>query len=136
MNYANIQEKYAAEFKEFLKEKLNKIRQEQADIEILLSGNQPVTLNNNTGTEPNLSGYKPVWTWKQKIIYILGKKDLTTTEIVNKIIENEPNLENQRSKVVGTVSAILSSCSKKTTDMFGKYQNDRGLYVYKLNKNE
>lgn len=137
MNNSDIHDKYEAEFNEFLRAKIETIKRQQEELESLLNGKHNlipniIELPSDQSLNPN--GYKSVWTWKQKIIYFLEQGDYTTTEIVNSIIVNEPNLKSDRSKVVGSVSAVLSAKSKKPSDIFSKYQNERGLNIYKLNE--
>lgn len=139
MSKQTIQEKYEAEFREFLKEKLDKIKKEQSELESLICGKDFGDSSSSTNilkveVKQPISEYKSIWTWKQKVIYILKQSDATTTEIVSKVLEHEPELNGERSKIVGTISAILSAKSKNPSDLFSKYQNDRGLSVYKLNQ--
>lgn len=151
MQTQNIQQKYQAEFEQFLKEKLEAVKREQLELETLLNGGipKPYTaektppaldevstplLNEGTTDFVPLSGYRKLWTWRKKIDFFLSSADMTTTEIVDAIILAEPNLEKDRSQIVGTVSAVLSARSKKPTDAYSKIKNDRNVNVFSLNK--
>ena len=77
----------------------------------------------NNGTEIKYpQGYNPKWVWKDKITYLL--KDtflpLSTTEIVNKFLQIEPDFD--RKKVTASISATISTHIK--TGHFTKYNSD------------
>ena len=138
MQTVNLKDKYNAEFKEFLISKLTNAKQEVIEIECLLKGLSQSTVSPQLimpeiNAIASLDGYKPNWTWKQKIVHFLSKEPLITSDIVEKIIQSEPALSSQRSKVVASVSAVLSAQSKKSTDIFGKTLNDRGSNIYSIN---
>ena len=143
MNTGNLKDKYDAEFKEFLLSKLTNAKQEVIEIEALINGLghtngisksvSPQLIMPEINTITSLDGYKTNWTWKQKIVHFLSKEPLITSEIVEKILISEPALSSQRSKVVASVSAVLSAQSKKDTDIFGKTLNDRGANIYSIN---
>lgn len=65
----------------------------------------------NVLISPDLNGYQKSWPWIQKAKYIILKagSPITTTEIADTIIKNEPELN--RAKVVGNISAIVTSKS-------------------------
>jgi len=143
MNTGNLKDKYDAEFKEFLISKLTHAKQEVIEIEGLLKGLgqfngspqsvSPQLIMPEINNITSLDGYKTNWTWKQKIVHFLSKEPLITSEIVEKILISEPALSSQRSKVVASVSAVLSAQSKKDSDIFGKTLNDRGANIYSIN---
>lgn len=80
----------------------------------------------------NGNGYNLKWTWNQKIDFILKGKALTTSEVVAVVLENEPNRANERSSIVGSVSAVLSSKSKGDDGHFIKTQNVRNENVFSI----
>lgn len=138
MHTGNLKDKYNAEFKEFLLSKLTNAKQEVIEIEGLLKGlgqstGSPQLVMPEINSIASLDGYKTNWTWKQKIVHFLSKEPLITSEIVEKILLSEPSLSTQRSKVVASVSAVLSAKSKKDNDIFGKTLNDRGSNIYSIN---
>lgn len=93
---------------------------------------------NFTVSETAPEGYKAIWTWETKIKFIIEFHeilgDLTTSEIVNYIMEYEPD-RYERAKVVASVSAVLS---QKTKDggVFKKRYNERNEYIYSINRND
>lgn len=103
--------------------------------EILASFNIGSNEDTNVMDTPNENGYFKSWTWFQKVEFILGKYgELNTGGIFDKICLNEPELKEKRAKVIGSISAILSSKSKNEANMpFKKSENIRGEFVYSLN---
>lgn len=77
------------------------------------------------------NGYNPVWTWVKKIDFILGDSKLTTSDIVSTVLTYEPSLKESRSKIVGSISAVLSAKSKGNK-YYTKEQNQRGEFIYGL----
>jgi|GEM_PF-1399151 len=80
------------------------------------------------------NGYNKQWIWARKIQFLLEGGGLTTSQLVKRILELEPEKENERSRIVASVSAVLSSKSKADTDPFKKIVNDRNENVYSLNR--
>lgn len=75
------------------------------------------------------SSYNPEWTWDAKIDYFLKLYDengLTTSEMVEKIMEYEPTKE--RKTVLKSISSRLSVRAKKG-EIYVK-QNSRGQNVF------
>lgn len=118
------------EFKEFLKQKVEKTRQDLAMLESLINSKPFGVIQSEPTIEVKSDGYNYNWTWKQKIEFILMKKSATTAEIVDEILKHEPN-RYIRSKVVASISAVLSVGSKEN-GIYTKSPNVRGENVYAL----
>ena len=80
--------------------------------------------------------YNPNWVWWRKIQHILSEVEggLTTTEIVAKILEYEPGLNDERLKVVRSISSVLSTTARAKNSLLLRYVNDRGDFLYDLRK--
>ena len=125
------------------RERLKAIELECKELEYLitqLSPTQNLLHGYSEIQEDNISalaselGYKDTWTWERKIKFIMEYKanvGLTTTEIVSTLIELEPNVKKNRSKIVASISAIISTKSKGGK-AFYKEINDRNENVYYL----
>lgn len=97
----------------------------------LEGGNSIMPINSNTNDSVSEDGYNSVWTWVRKIDFIIGSNKLTTAEIVSKVLYYEPSLKDSRSKIVGSISAVLSVKSKDNK-YYTKEVNDRGEFIYGL----
>lgn len=91
------------------------------------------TENRETNIQPivytsALNGYHSEWPWIQKAKYIILKagKALTTTEIADTILTYEP--DKNRAKVVGNISAIITS--KNGQKYFSRDKNNSNQNVY------
>jgi hypothetical protein len=80
-------------------------------------------------------GYNPIWTWQQRVSHILNKSErpLTTTDVVAEVIRLEPRYTHERSKVVASVSAVLSVNSKEG-GRYIKTQTVRGDNAFEINR--
>lgn len=83
-----------------------------------------------------IPGYNPDASWRNKIEQILRhfNRPVTTTDIVNLMLELEPAMRDKRDRAVGAVSAILSS--KSNRDKYSSRKNDKNQYEYSLIKKE
>lgn len=80
-------------------------------------------------------GYVDKWPWIKKIIFAIEKsrKALTTKEIVDFLIDYEPELIHDRKRAVGSVSSILSVKSAPPggdKKEFTKFDSDTGEFAY------
>ena len=73
--------------------------------------------------------------WEAKILYLIHREQrkLTTTEMADLIHEYEPWRE--RSKIVGSISAVLSQKSKEG-GIFTKDTDIRGNFIYSIKQEE
>lgn len=89
--------------------------------------------DNKTGEVSSTApaGWEPEWTWENKIKKLMetSTKPLSTSEMADKILTYEPWRE--RSKIVASISAILSTKSKPG-GLFSKSEDLRGNYLYTL----
>ncbi len=125
---------------------LNRLREEKInelnEIEVLLKQVYSKDIPNNNRIEqftvsPSVpvntileDGYDIDWTWIQKVEFILEKYGKSTTaNIVAKVLSYEPALV--RSKVLGSISAVLSARSKEG-GIFTRSENNRKENVYDL----
>ena len=79
-------------------------------------------------------GYNENWTWEDKIKFILNyreNKGLTTSEIVATLgeLEAKYGIRGERSKAIGSISAILST-KAKDGKVFYKKLNERKENTY------
>lgn len=81
-------------------------------------------------------GYSVKFTWERKIVFVIEKYGpMTTSEIVDKIISAyQPELKQERKRVVASVSAILSMKSG-VGKLFSKSSNDANEFVYHVQSN-
>lgn len=120
----NIPEKYTDLYIKALQEKrkglLNKINQFKVEIEEIdthLNGLTSMSIftedtsSNNAKWKTN--SYQSAWSWTKKIAYYQQYKSkiVTTSEVVDFIVDKEPELN--KSKVRSSVSAALSNWVKK-----------------------
>lgn len=80
------------------------------------------------------TNYHSEWTWFRKIKFVLIGNEFTTRQIVEDILQFEPERRSDRSRIVGTISAILSSKAKGENPTFIKRKNEKEDFVYSLNK--
>ena len=121
---------------EFYQVKVEETKRVLAAYEAMLEKLKNTNSHNGFSTTPIKStilpdGYNPQWIWLLKINHILKDQSLTTTQIVEGILEREPQKRSERSKVVASVSAILSTKSKEG-GIYNKELNDRQENVYSL----
>ena len=84
----------------------------------------------NTARQVEDLDYNPEWSWNRKIRYFLEQENsLTTSQIVKRIEEREPN--RRRNLIVGGVSSILSTSIKEGKN-YNRTKNDQEEYVYTL----
>lgn len=96
------------------------------------SNNGSLTLFSDSST-----GYSPIWKWQRKIDYILRKHgELTSAQVVDMVLEYEPDKKLERSKVMATVSAVLSANATKEGGKYDRVKNERDDYVYIIKKEQ
>lgn len=60
--------------------------------------------------------YNNNWSWSQKVDFLLAEGPLSTSQIIDKILEYEPELADARKRVLSNVSAYISSSDKYERD--------------------
>lgn len=87
---------------------------------------------NTTIGLPIIENYDPTLSQIRKAEYFLRKanKPLTTSEIVDLILIEEPNLN--KSKVMGGLSAVLGDYATKKKKIVKRETNKKGELVYSL----
>lgn len=101
-------------------------------INSLLQLLEPTPSQNTTIGLPIIESYDPTLSQIRKAEYFLRKvnKPLTTSEIVDLILIEEPNLV--KSKVMGGLSAVLGDYSMKKKKIVKRETNKKGELVYSL----
>lgn len=80
------------------------------------------------------NGYNANWKWQRKLEYLLNELGgMTSAQIVEKVLEYEPDKIEQRSKVMASVSANLSANAKEG-GIYVRVQNERDDFVYSIKK--
>lgn len=142
---AAVIDKYQDEFKLFIANKIDSLKKELIELEGVydsISRNKlTIPKVDSSPVKPMVSPvatdsdeeYNQTWTWIQKIKYLLIRfGPLTTTEVVGKILEFEPDRSSERTKVVASVSAVLSINSKPEKNVFGKGLTERNENLYSV----
>ncbi len=138
-----IEIKYEKEFALFIDSKIEALRSEIRDLEIVKrSKTSPnsfilkVTKVEQPGVDVQHEDgvYHPDWTWIKKITHLLKENgEMTTTDLVGNILKREPERNSNRDKVVASVSAVMSIQSRPEKAVFLKRKNARGENVFNLN---
>lgn len=136
---------------EFYRNRLSEIRVEVAELDKEASGiikqlakleghntevdNFGITDGGQSKKAETMNGYTKSWTWGEKIKYLLRKegRPLTTGEIADTICQQyEPELVENRSKIVASVSSVLTG--KKGTKAFKAVKNESDKTAYEMIK--
>ena len=111
--YADLYVKALQEKKKGLVDKINQFKHEIAEIESHINSLTSMSLFGDT-VEGNVTNWKTndynsQWPWTKKITYYqeFKRKLITTSEVVDFIVDKEPELN--KSKVRSSVSAALSN---------------------------
>ncbi|MCR9250873.1 MAG: hypothetical protein NXI20_10630 [bacterium] len=111
--YADLYLKALSEKKQLLEAKIEEFKKEIQEIDNHISAltSMPIFKDGNTYPQINwnTNAYQIEWSWSRKIAYYEGYKGkiMTSGEIVDFIMEKEPELDKQ--KVRSSVSAALSN---------------------------
>lgn len=113
--YADLYLKALGERKKSLEAKIADFRKEIEEIDNHISALTSLPIFSDNTANPiqwEAKGYKPEWPWTRKIAYYqdFKKKLFLASEIVDFIIDKEPDLN--KSKVRSSISAALSNKHK------------------------
>lgn len=78
--------------------------------------------------------YDTDWTLQEKIDFILGERSMTTSEVVDKLFDLEPDNYKDRAKVIQAVSVVFSKNSKGSNAHYLKTKGKGKGFHYKINK--
>lgn len=129
----SIPEQHLSQIREFYQGKIAELEKQLSDLRSVLSS------LNGSSVKPQLpliipdgnAGYNVNWSFSKKIKFIIqtAGHPITTREIVDTLVQKyEPQEQNNRKKVVATVSSILSTGAKNGS--FIKTTDDSGQNLY------